>query len=119
MKRLVLSIIAGLLITIILSSSVDHIFHTTGIYPPYGQPMFDTGLVLLAFIYRALFAILGAYVTATIAKEKAKKAVLIIGIIGSVLWLAGAIAFWNYIPAWYNSWCSAGNSFHFNWRKTL
>lgn len=102
MKRLVLSIVAGLLTNIILSSAVDHIFHTAGVYPPYGQPMFDTGLILLAFVYRALFVIVGAYITAAIAKDKATKAVLILGIIGSVLWLAGAIAFWNYAPAWYN-----------------
>lgn len=102
MKRLILSIIAGLLTTIILSIVVDHLLHTKGIYPPYGEPMFDTGLVLLAFTYRALFAIAGAFITAIAAKEKANKAVLILGITGSVLWLAGAIAFWNFTPSWYN-----------------
>lgn len=56
----------------------------------------------MAFAYRAVFAILGAYVTAIIAREQAKKAVLIVGTVGSILWLIGAIAMWNYAPAWYN-----------------
>ena len=102
MKRLFLSILAGLLANIILATAADHILHVTNVYPPYGQPMFNTGLVLLAFTYRALFIILCAYLTALIAKDKAGKALWILGIIGSVLWLIGAISFWNYAPAWYN-----------------
>lgn len=102
MKRLILSIMAGLLTTAVLSTATDHFFHKTGIYPPYGQPFFDTNLVLLAFTYRALFAIFGAYLTAMLAKDQAKKAVLFLGAIGATLWLIGAIAMWEYAPVWYN-----------------
>lgn len=102
MKRLILSILAGFLTAAVLSSGVDHVFHTTGIYPPYGEPNLDDGLMFIAFAYRAVFSILGAYVTALIAKTQARKAVLIVGIVGSVLWLIGGIAMWEHAPAWYN-----------------
>jgi hypothetical protein len=102
MKRIILSIIAGFFVTALLSTAVDHVFHVTGIYPPYGVPFFDTGLLLLAFSYRAVFAVLGSYVTALLAKDQAMKAVLILGSIGSVIWLAGAIVMWEYASPWYN-----------------
>lgn len=102
MVRLVLSILAGLALNIILGSAVDHIMHTTGVYPPYGEPMLNHTLLLLAFSYRALFMILGGYLAASIAKDKAKRAVLILGILGSVIWLAGGIALWDYAYPWYN-----------------
>jgi hypothetical protein len=102
MKRLILSILAGFLASGILASAVDHVFHTTGVYPPYGVPNYNNASMLLAFSYRVLFGVLGAYITTALAKAQVNKAVLILGIIGSVLWLVGAIAMWNYAPAWYN-----------------
>jgi uncharacterized BrkB/YihY/UPF0761 family membrane protein len=102
MKRIALSIFAGLVLNFILSTAVDFALHASGVFPPYGQPMFQNGLVALAFTYRMLFIILCAWVTAIIAREQAKRAVLILGIIGSLLWLAGAIAFGEYTPTWYN-----------------
>jgi hypothetical protein len=101
MLRLILSIIAGLLISAILATVTDHIMHVTGVYPPYGQIYYDTDLFLLASAYRAIYAILGAYVTAVIARKKSRKAVLILGITGAALAIAGLIAMWGMGPAWY------------------
>jgi hypothetical protein len=101
MLRLILSIIAGLLISAILATVTDHIMHVTGVYPPYGQIYYDTDLFLLASAYRAIYAILGAYVTAVIARKKSRKAVLILGITGAVLAIAGLIAMWGMGPVWY------------------
>lgn len=89
MKRLILGIIAGLLTTAALSSAVDHILHTTGIYPPYGAPMFNQGLVALAFTYRAVFSVFGVYVASRIAQSKSATAARTLGIVGAVIcWLA-------------------------------
>jgi hypothetical protein len=100
--RIFLSILAGFVTTAVLSTAVDHIFHVTEVYPPYGAPMRDTGLLLLAFSYRCVLTVLGAYITALIAKDRAFKATLILGIVGSLLWLAGAIAMWEFAEPWYN-----------------
>ncbi|MBI2429609.1 MAG: hypothetical protein HYV29_12600 [Ignavibacteriales bacterium] len=102
MKRLILAIVAAILINFILASAIDHGFHVAGIYPPYGEPMMDNGLMALAFSYRAIITIFAAYITAMIAKEKAKTAIYFTGIIGTVLWLAGAIFAWDFGPAWYH-----------------
>lgn len=59
-------------------------------------------LSILAFSYRAVFMVLGGYLTAFIARRKARKAAYILGILGTVIWLAGAIAMWHYAYLWYN-----------------
>lgn len=102
MKRLTLAIVAAILINFIFASAIDHIFHMTGVYPPYGEPMMDNGLMALAFSYRAVITIVAAYITAMIAREKAKTAIYGTGILGTVLWLAGAVAAWDFGPAWYH-----------------
>lgn len=102
MKRLILAIVAAILINFILASAIDHIFHTTGVYPPYGEPMMDDGLIALAYSYRAVITIFAAYITAMIAKERAKTAIYFTGILGTVLWGAGAIFAWDFGPAWYH-----------------
>ena len=102
MKRFILSVMAGFLFTAIVTTIVDHIFHVTKVYPPYGEPFEKTSLLIMAFTYRAMFAITGAYITAQIAKDKARKAVFILGTIGTIAWLAGLVQFWDLAPAWYN-----------------
>ena len=101
MKRLILAIIAAVLINGILSTAIDEVFHATGVYPPHGQVYFDTDLFLLALGYRVIITIFAAYITAMIAKEKAKTALWFTGILGAVLWLAGTIAMYGMGPTWY------------------
>lgn len=102
MKRLILAIVAAILINFILATAIDHGFHVAGIYPPYGEPMMDNGLMALAFSYRVIITIFAAYITAMIAKEKAKTAIYFTGILGTALWGAGAIFAWDFGPAWYH-----------------
>ena len=102
MKRIPLSLLAGFLTAAVLSSAVAFALHAAGIFPPIGQPFYDTGLVALAFGYRAIFSILGTFVTAVVAKDRAKAAVMTLGILGSLVWLIGGIVMWEYGPAWYN-----------------
>jgi hypothetical protein len=102
MGRLILAMLAGFILNVVLSMATDHLFHVLNVYPPYGEPMFDNGLMLLAFSYRVIFTVGCCYLTAMLAREQAMKAVLIMGGVGSVLWLLGAIAMWDKGPAWYN-----------------
>ena len=101
MKRLILSILAGFVVTAVLSTGTDHILHVTGIYPPYGQPMTSTGLLLLASAYRVVYQILGGYLISMVGREQAKKALWIVGVVGSILWILGTIAMGEYSTAWY------------------
>lgn len=97
-----LAVIAAFIITGVLSSGTDHIFHITGIYPPYGEPMFETNLLLLASAYRIIFQIAGAYVMAIIAKENAMKAGWIVGVLGTILWIVGGFLMMDMGPIWYS-----------------
>ena len=100
--RTTLAVLAGFFATALLSVAVDHLFHMTNVYPPYGRPMFDTGLVLLALSYRSVFEVGGMYLTATIAKGRAKKAVWIGAIVGAAVWIFGGIMMREYGPLWYS-----------------
>lgn len=102
MKRTILSIFTGFATIAVLSAAADYIFHTTEVFPPHGEPFFDTALVLLAFSYRAVFAVFGAYITAELAGNKAWTATLVLGCIGAAFWLLGAIANWELAPVWFN-----------------
>jgi len=101
MKRPVLAIVAAILINFILATAIDHLFHMTGVYPPYGEVYFDTDLYLLALGYRILITVFAAYITAMIAEKKAKTALWTTGILGSVLWIAGTLAMQGLGPLWY------------------
>jgi hypothetical protein len=101
MLRLVLSIIVGFVVTAVLSTAVDHVLHITGVYPPYGEPMFDTELLLLASSYRFVFQVLGCYAMAFIAKDKATTVAWIVGLLGAALWLLGTFLNRDMGPLWY------------------
>ncbi|HEY5748814.1 MAG TPA: hypothetical protein VIU12_22245 [Chryseolinea sp.] len=102
MVRLILSIVAGFMVTAILSTGTDFVLESAGILPPYGQPLFDTGLLLLATTYRAVFQVLGSYVAARAARESANVAVWTLGILGAVIWLTGGFAMPDLAPLWYS-----------------
>jgi hypothetical protein len=97
------AVLAGILLVIVLSTVTDQVLHVLHVYPPWGQPMFEPGLNLLALSYRIVFTILGAYLTARLAPRDPMRHVWIYGGIGVVLGTLGAAAtipkHWG--PNWY------------------
>ncbi|MBA3681721.1 MAG: hypothetical protein H0W73_11245 [Bacteroidetes bacterium] len=100
--HLIVSVAAGIATAMALSALTHEILHLLGVFPAIGEPNFDTRLTLIAFFYHSIYAIIGAFVTAIIAKEKAKKAVFILGTKEAIMWLLGIILLWHQAPAWYN-----------------
>jgi hypothetical protein len=102
--RRVGAVLAGVVLIIILDTSLDAIMHATGVYPPWFQPM-KTGLWFLALGYRAIDSIAGSYLTARLAPDRPLAHALALGIIGVVFSAAGALATWNkgpeFGPKWY------------------
>jgi hypothetical protein len=86
------AVVAGVLVIFALSLGTDQILHMLQVYPPWGQPMYDTGLNALALAYRLVFAVLGGYVTARLAPHSPMRHALVLGVVGVVLSLLGAIA---------------------------
>jgi hypothetical protein len=73
------------------------------VYPPWGQPMYDTGLYLLALAYRSVYTVIGGYVTAKLAPHSPMRHVWILAGLGTVVAIAGAVATipMKLGPAWY------------------
>jgi hypothetical protein len=96
MLRMILAVLGGWFAGTILTVGTDHIFHVTNVYPPYGDPMLDDGLL------RAVITILACYLAAMWSKDRANQAAWILGILSTVAWLGGTIAMWEYAQPWYN-----------------
>ena len=75
-----------------LSLGADEVLHLLKVYPPWGEPMYQPGLNLLALSYRAVFTIVGGYLTARTAPHSPMRHVLIGAGIGLVIGVAGVVA---------------------------
>jgi hypothetical protein len=81
----------GFIVIVVLSLGTDQLLHVLEIYPPWGQPMYETSLNLLALTYRIAYGILGGYLTARFAPHAPMRHAMIGGGIGFVLSTVGAI----------------------------
>lgn len=98
------AILLGFITVFVLSLGTDQLLHVLNVYPPWGQPMHDPLLNLLALTYRIVYAILGSYIAAKLAPRKPMKHAMILGIVGFVLSTLGAIATitqFDLGPDWY------------------
>ena len=97
------AVFLGFLTVFVLSLGTDQVLHVLNVYPPWGQPMYDTGLYILALAYRTVYTVTGGYVTAKLAPHSPMRHVWILAIIGFVVAIAGAIATipMKLGPAWY------------------
>lgn len=101
--RSIASVFLGFLTVVVLSLGTDQVLHVLNVYPPWGQPMHEPGLNLLALVYRGAFTVVGGYVTARLAPHAAMRHVLVLASIGFVMGTLGAVGTWNLNlgPHWY------------------
>jgi hypothetical protein len=90
--RSVGAVFLGFISVAALSLATDQVLHLLKVYPPWGEPMWDPGLNLLALSYRMLFAGLGGYITARLAPRSPMRHVAVVGVLGLIAGSAGAIA---------------------------
>jgi hypothetical protein len=97
------AVLAGFLAVFVLSLGTDQVLHVLDVYPPWGQPMHDPALNLLALSYRIVFTVIAGYITARLASHSPMRHALVLGVLGTAVGLAGAIATipMNLGPAWY------------------
>jgi hypothetical protein len=86
------AVLIGFISVAVLSLGTDQVLHVINVYPPWGQPMYDPGLNLLALSYRMLYTVAGGYITASLAPHAPMRHVLVVGILGLITGSAGAIA---------------------------
>lgn len=101
--RSILAVFAGLVFIFATHLGTDQVLHELQVFPPLGEPMNDPSLNLLALAYRCVFSIVGCYVTARLAPYAPMGHALTLGLIGTALSTAGAIAAsgMNLGPSWY------------------
>jgi hypothetical protein len=97
------ALLAGFFTVVVLSLATDQLLHVLNVYPPWGQPMHEPRLNLLALSYRIVYTVLGSYIAAWLAPRNPMRHALILGVIGFVVGSAGAFATipMNLGPAWY------------------
>ncbi len=100
--RLVFSVIAGIATAMVLSGITHEVLYLCTNFPPPLTPIFETRPLMIALIYHSIYAVCGAIITAHLAKDRAKKAVFILGTKEAVLWLLGIFFLWEHSPLWYN-----------------
>ena len=100
--RSIWAVVAGVLVTIVVTTVVDMLLHVLGVFPVMGQPLNDA-LSLLATSYRIVISVGAAWLTARLAPTKPMRHAIILGIIGTVLGIVGLVATWNLGlgPRWY------------------
>jgi hypothetical protein len=92
--------VAGFATVAVLSMATDAALHSTGIYPTDGSVGSDANLAF-ALAYRTAFTVLGGYVAAWLAPANKLRLSIILGIVGTVAAVAGAIAMWSVGHNWY------------------
>jgi len=88
--RSILAVIAGMIAVVVLSEGTDAALRLTGILPPLAdKASYTTMMFMAATVYRTLAGIIGGYVTAALAPPPAMTHVIVLGVIGLALSLAG------------------------------
>lgn len=100
--RSVGAVLAGFVSTAVLSVGTDAALEATGVFPPGRLP---DSLFVVAAIYRALYTVLGGFVTTRLAPDRPWRhavALMVLGGIGGTLGLLGWFAGGPELgPFWY------------------
>jgi hypothetical protein len=100
--RFLIAIGTGIVLSKFLDIVAHLILHEAGILPPLTAPNFSKHDQAILLFLHSIFAITSAFVTAVIAKEKARKATFILGTKEAIFWLIGMVLLWNHSPFWVN-----------------
>lgn len=93
----------GILTNFVLALGTDQLLHVLQVYPPWGQPMYEGSLNLLALSYRIIIGVASGYLVARLAPRAPMRHAMVMGGIGFVLSVLGvaAAATQNLGPLWY------------------
>ena len=83
--RSIAAFAVAIIANVVLSVGTDQVFHTLGVYPPWGEPMYDTSLNLLALSYRIVFSIVSGYLVARLAPHSPMKHARVLAV-GAILY---------------------------------
>lgn len=102
--RSVLAIAAAFFGNAVLALATDQLFHVLGVYPPWGQPMFEAAPNAIALSYRLVYGVGAGWLVARLAPQAPMRHVSILGIIATVLSGIAAVVTVTSVklgPSWY------------------
>lgn len=103
LSRSLLALLAGMLAGIVLSVGTDVLLHVIGLFPALGQPV-SSPLLLLATAYRSVYSVISSYIAARLAPNQPMLHSLVLGMVGFVVCIIGAVVTWNKGPAFGPHW---------------
>ena len=107
------AVFAGFVFIVVTHTGTDAILKGMGILPK--ENLFvGTGLILVVLAYRAIFSLMGCYLTAWLAPRNPMRHSLVLGGIGTVLSCIGAVVAADLGPAWYG-WTLAASALPIAW----
>jgi len=99
-----LAVLAGLAFTVLLTTGIDMIMYSSGVFTQQGSEM-TAAHWLVATGYRVLAAIGGCWIAARLAPSQPMKHALVLGGLGALIALVGCVLTWNrgpdFGPHWY------------------
>jgi hypothetical protein len=97
------AILAGMIFIVVSHTATDFVLESLGIFPPWGQGLHITWMVVTATVYRSILTVVGGYLTAALAPNPRMRYVMILGLIGFAICTFGAIVTIPMAlgPAWY------------------
>ena len=95
------AIFGGMVLIVALSIVTDVILEKLGAFPPANGGTFTTWMLVVALSYRSVYAVMGGYVTASLAPGNPIRHAIILGTLGLVLSTIGAITMWDKGAHWY------------------
>lgn len=94
------AVFAGFLLVVILSIATDILLTKTDVMK-HPFDLNSTILIACVVVYRCLYGIAGAFLTARLAPGRPMKHAMTGGAIGLVIATVGTIAMWDQPPHWY------------------
>jgi hypothetical protein len=98
------AVVLGFVAVVLLSLGTDEVLHLLKVYPPWGQPMFDPRLNLLALSYRIIYSVIGSYIAARFAPRNPMRHAMVLGVVGFIVSVPGVIFIITHRelgPVWY------------------
>ena len=94
--------VAGFIVGAALSFGTDYVLESAGILP-HGNLYVSSLIIFFVLFYRCTYNAAGCYIVARLAPHHPMRHALVLGVIGTVLSIVGAVVTWNMDigPHWY------------------
>ena len=90
------AVVAGFVAVFVLAIATDAVLVTAHVFPAMDHPeLYGDGLYALITVYTAVYSAVGGYLTAWLAPSKPITHALVLGVLGMLASLAGAVANWD------------------------